>query len=98
MKTRAIKLFVDSSARHKGKVSFVFVGISSSLVYMAILSYLSIKLSWQSTPAIIVAYCFGTLVSYIGSVSFAFRKEMTGLNMIKFLVVVGLSFFINIII
>lgn len=87
-----------SAVRHKEIASFAFVGISSSLVYMAVLTVLSVKFGWRSTPSIVVAYVVGTLVSYIGSGMFAFRKKMTGSNLAKFLVVVGLSFFVNIII
>ena len=65
---------------------------------MAILTVLSVMFDWRSTPSIIVAYAVGTLVSYVGSGVFAFRKKMTGSNLTKFLVVVGLSFFVNIII
>jgi putative flippase GtrA len=78
--------------------SFAFVGASSSLVYMLILTVLSVGFGWSSTPSIIVAYIVGTVVSYVGSGMLAFRKKMTGSNLVKFLVVVGLSFVANIVI
>ncbi len=85
-------------SQHKAVFSFALVGITSSLVYMAIIAVLSVKFGWRSTPAIVVAYAVGTLVSYAGSGIFAFQKKMTGANLTKFLVVVGLSFIVNIII
>ncbi len=93
-----IKSLLRSYAHHKAVISFALVGITSSLVYMAILTVLSVELGWRSTPSIVVAYAVGTMVSYAGSGIFAFQKKMTGSNLTKFLVVVGLSFIVNIII
>lgn len=93
-----MKYLRRTSAQHRDVISFALVGVSSSLVYMAILAILSIKFGWQSTPSIVVAYAVGTLVSYAGSGIFAFRKKMTGSNLTKFLIVVGLSFLVNVII
>lgn len=98
MKLRSIKSLLEPSVHHKEIINFAIVGISSSLVYMAIITILSINFYWKSTPAIIFAYAVGTLVSYIGSGILAFRKKMTGSNLAKFLVVVGLAFLVNIVI
>lgn len=98
MELTTIKCLLRSYAHHKAVVSFALVGITSSLVYMAIVAVLSIKFGWRSTPSIIVAYAVGTLVSYAGSGIFAFQQKMTAANLAKFLVVVGLSFIVNIII
>ncbi len=92
LKSRVLPLFQSQV------FSFAFVGASSSLVYMLILTVLSVGFGWSSTPSIIVAYIVGTVVSYVGSGVLAFRKKMTGSNLVKFLVVVGLSFVANVVI
>ena len=93
-----LRVIIESAVRHKEKLVFAVVGASSSLLYMATLTVLSVVYDWQSTPSIIVAYGLGTLVSYFGSVMFAFRKKMTRSNLIKFLIVVCLSLLVNIVI
>lgn len=92
------KYFSGLHTRNKEVANFALVGISSSLVYMGILTILAVNYGWGSTPSIVVAYAVGTLVSYVGSGVFAFRKRMTGSNLTKFLVVVGLSLIVNVII
>jgi putative flippase GtrA len=98
MEFQIFKSFFRPAAGHREIVSFALVGISSSLVYMAVLTVLAVKFGWRNTPSIVVAYLVGTLVSYVGSGAFAFRKRMTGSNLAKFLVVVGLSFLANVVI
>ena len=65
---------------------------------MLVVAVLSLKYHWASTPSIVLAYVIGTIVSYIGSGVFAFRQPMTGVNLSKFLIVVGLSFILNVVI
>jgi len=96
MELEMFKSFFQPRAGHREIASFAVVGISSSLVYMAVLTLLAVKGGWRNTPSIVVAYVVGTLVSYIGSGMFAFRKKMTGSNLAKFLVVIGLSFIANV--
>jgi putative flippase GtrA len=83
-------------ATYQDVISFGLVGVASSLVYMLVLTILSVGFGWTSTPSVMAAYVVGTVVSYVGSGVFAFRAKMTGSNLIRFLVVVGLSFLANI--
>lgn len=92
-KVKALEAFYNADL-----IKFILVGVSSSLSYLIVLSILSIFYDWESTPSIIMAYLVGTLVSYLGTVLFAFRKEMSRNNLIKFLVIVGISFVINVLI
>lgn len=83
--------------KYNAALAFILVGILSSSAYMLILVLLSGKFDWGSTPSIAVAYTIGTVVSYLGSARMAFQKKMTTSNSIKFLIIVGLSFSINVI-
>ena len=85
-------------AKHRDMIAFGFVGVTSSLAYMAVVALLSIVFKWQATPAVVAAYAVGTVVSYVGSGAFAFRARMTGANFARFLVVVGISFVANVVI
>ncbi|MFK2904148.1 GtrA family protein [Dyella ginsengisoli] len=91
-----VKAIFRPGAGHRQVAIFALVGISSSLTYLAVLATLARGFGWGNTPSIVVAYLVGTLVSYLGSGILAFRKRMTGSNLTKFLVVVGLSFLANI--
>lgn len=85
-------------SQHREVLSFAIVGISSSAVYILTVAILSIYFQLGNTPSIMIAYAVGTVVSYIGSGVFAFRKTMTGANLTRFLIVVGISFLMNVII
>ncbi len=82
--------------RHRQVLTFALVGVVSSLVYLLVIGICAVGLGWRNTPSVILAYIVGTVVSYVGSGVFAFRKRMSGATLARFLLVVGASFGVNI--
>lgn len=84
--------------RYRQVLTFGLVGVVSSLTYLLVIAICASGFGWKNTPSVIVGYLVGTVVSYVGSGVFAFRKKMSGASLAKFLIVVGLSFGMNILV
>lgn len=77
-------------------VRFLGVGFVSSMVYLAVLSLMVELAEVSVTVGVAFSYVIGTVVSYLGSALFAFQKSLTGTSAFRFLIVVGISFLLNI--
>ncbi|MBN6150371.1 GtrA family protein [Xanthomonas sp. AmX2] len=84
--------------RYRQVLTFGLVGVVSSLTYLLVIALCASWLGWRNTPSVIVGYAVGTIVSYVGSGVFAFRRKMSGASLVKFLIVVGLSFGMNVLV
>lgn len=84
--------------RYRQVLTFALVGVVSSLTYLLVIAICASGLGWANTPSVISGYLVGTVVSYLGSGVFAFRKKMSGTSLARFLVVVGASFGMNVLV
>ena len=82
---------------HNQKIRFLFVGILNTLVgYGAFALFVYFKLHY--TLAITLATCIGTLHSYAWNKYFTFkRKEKSGAEFVRFLMVYGGIYLMNIV-
>jgi putative flippase GtrA len=84
--------------RYRQVLTFALVGVVSSLTYLLVIGICATGLGWRNTPSVILGYLVGTIVSYVGSGVFAFRQKMSGPSLARFLIVVGLSFGMNVLV
>ncbi|WP_430390449.1 GtrA family protein [Dyella sp. 20L07] len=84
--------------RYRQVLTFALVGVISSLTYLLVIGLCAFGLGWRNTPSVILGYVAGTVVSYVGSGVFAFRQRMSGASLARFLVVVGASFGMNVLV
>jgi dolichol-phosphate mannosyltransferase len=79
-------------------VRYFYVGVTSSLVYLLVLTLNVERFELGVTQSVMVAYFVGLVVSYVGTARFVFTSEMNPKNFSRFLVVVFISLVFNIVI
>jgi putative flippase GtrA len=76
-------------------LSFAAVGLVSSGGYVATLTVGVEKLAFPVVVSAFLAFCVGTLVSYIGNTLLTFRASMGGSTLWRFLSVVTIGMALN---
>lgn len=88
-------IMLSSDSPGAAFIRFLCVGLTSSAVYLAMLAIFVELADLSATLGSVLAYLFGTVVSYIGSAKFAFKNKISSANLARFLIVVGMSFVLN---
>lgn len=77
-------------------VCFLLVGVVSASVYSGTIVLFVEAGLLDPVPATAVGFVIGTLASYVGNARFSFRRDPTLESWVKFVVVTGIGFGLNV--
>jgi len=75
--------------------SFAIIGLVSSAAYLGTMSLSVDVLRLSVAVAAFLAFCVGTMISYLGNTLLTFRATMTGVVLGRFLLVVLIGMVLN---